>query len=175
MDRLDEIKSWLVHWENIRRDDEWAKAMFYVGDLVGMVEAARRENTCDACAGTGKPVSGLPCICGGSGKASDAMDGLRVEVYENEYALQEALDRIKALEAELEAARREQAEMLRELDEERLRKEVAYMQLRMGVELIAKLQEERDEALELIRLISEAPGDGFDPMKEATDFLRVII
>lgn len=36
-----------------------------------------RENMCDACAGTGKPASGEPCMCGGSGKMSDAARYLR--------------------------------------------------------------------------------------------------
>jgi len=45
------------------------------------IEAARSENTCDACAGTGKPISGKPCMCGGSGKMSDAAKYLRKEVF----------------------------------------------------------------------------------------------
>lgn len=44
-------------------------------------EALRRENMCDACAGTGKPLSGLPCMCGGSGKASDAVVYLRERLF----------------------------------------------------------------------------------------------
>jgi hypothetical protein len=39
------------------------------------------EDTCDACAGTGKPVSGLPCVCGGSGRGCDEKVGLRRAVY----------------------------------------------------------------------------------------------
>jgi len=37
----------------------------------------RHENMCDACAGTGTPTSGPGCMCGGSGKMSDAAHYLR--------------------------------------------------------------------------------------------------
>lgn len=32
---------------------------------------------CSACAGTGEPTSGLPCICGGTGAERDEILGLR--------------------------------------------------------------------------------------------------
>lgn len=44
------------------------------------IEAVRVENICDACGGTGTPVSGLNCMCGGSGKMSDAARYLRVQL-----------------------------------------------------------------------------------------------
>lgn len=53
------------------------------------------EMDCDVCAGTGKPVSGLPCICGGTGSTIDEKAGLRRKVYELELQvskLQEKLD-----------------------------------------------------------------------------------
>lgn len=37
------------------------------------VDALLLDNICPACAGTGKPESGKLCMCGGSGKASDAV------------------------------------------------------------------------------------------------------
>lgn len=40
-------------------------------------DAANKRNMCDACAGTGKPVSGLECMCGGTGRMSDAANYLR--------------------------------------------------------------------------------------------------
>lgn len=43
-------------------------------------DEARRENICDACAGTGSPVSKLPCMCGGTGKMSRAAIYLREEM-----------------------------------------------------------------------------------------------
>jgi hypothetical protein len=33
---------------------------------------ARERDQCDACAGTGKPISGLPCMCKGTGRMSVA-------------------------------------------------------------------------------------------------------
>lgn len=38
------------------------------------------ENQCDACAGTGQPVSGKPCMCGGTGRMSDAARYLREQL-----------------------------------------------------------------------------------------------
>ncbi len=40
-------------------------------------DAAHRANICDACGGSGVPVSGPGCMCGGSGKMSDAAHYLR--------------------------------------------------------------------------------------------------
>jgi hypothetical protein len=40
----------------------------------------RSENLCDACAGT--PISGKPCMCGGSAKMSDAAVYLRAKFIE---------------------------------------------------------------------------------------------
>ena len=35
---------------------------------------------CDVCAGTGIPISGIPCICGGTGNALNAVIYLRGEI-----------------------------------------------------------------------------------------------
>jgi len=51
------------------------------------LERLERWNMCDACAGTGEPISGKPCMCGGSGKASDALQYLREEVVRLEWEL----------------------------------------------------------------------------------------
>lgn len=45
------------------------------------IESLQSQLLCDACAGTGKPVSGLPCICGGSGSGADEKAGLRKELF----------------------------------------------------------------------------------------------
>lgn len=58
---------------------------------------AQRENMCDACAGTGKPISGLSCQCGGSGKMSDAAVYLRDELIKAQEQLWEAQREIKNL------------------------------------------------------------------------------
>lgn len=42
-------------------------------------ERLTAEDMCDACAGTGKPAPGVPCMCGGTGKMSDAARWLRGE------------------------------------------------------------------------------------------------
>lgn len=47
------------------------------------------EMDCDVCAGTGKPVSGLPCICGGTGSNIDEKAGLRRKVHEMELQIGE--------------------------------------------------------------------------------------
>lgn len=39
-----------------------------------------RENICDVCAGSGNPGTGLPCACGGTGRASDAVPILRTYI-----------------------------------------------------------------------------------------------
>lgn len=60
------------------------------------------EDTCDACGGTGKPVSGLPCICGGTGRGQDEKIGLRRKVFELEREIQELKDRLDRLLVEKE-------------------------------------------------------------------------
>lgn len=40
----------------------------------------RGRDMCDACAGTGTPTSKLPCMCGGTGRMSDAAYYLRAQL-----------------------------------------------------------------------------------------------
>lgn len=47
---------------------------------------------CSVCAGTGKPVSGLPCICGGTGRQSDEMHGLRLQIQQLQYTNAELVE-----------------------------------------------------------------------------------
>ncbi len=54
----------------------------------------RAENQCDACGGTGKPASGKPCMCRGTGKMSVSALTLRDE-------LVEARAKVAKLEAEI--------------------------------------------------------------------------
>jgi regulator of replication initiation timing len=52
---------------------------------------------CDACGGTGTPISGRPCMCGGTGLASDAVHTLRKCLYDAERerdALRAEVDRL---------------------------------------------------------------------------------
>lgn len=39
------------------------------------------DDPCSACAGSGKPVSGLPCICKGVGTAAAELQGFREALY----------------------------------------------------------------------------------------------
>lgn len=48
-----------------------------------LVEVEKRTiPMCSCCAGTGKPVSGLPCICGGHGTQDGELQGFREEHYD---------------------------------------------------------------------------------------------
>lgn len=55
------------------RDDERGARV----DLEAQLAASEAGNRCDACGGDGKPESGLPCMCNGSGRMSDAALTLR--------------------------------------------------------------------------------------------------
>lgn len=56
------------------------------------------SDLCSVCAGTGKPVSGLPCICAGVGTQNAETDGLR-------FALQSANKTIEQLQGEVKLLR----------------------------------------------------------------------
>ena len=53
---------------------------------------------CDVCCGDGRPISGRPCMCGGSGKMSDTAIYLRERLIEVERQLEEAKETIKSIE-----------------------------------------------------------------------------
>lgn len=57
---------------------------------------------CDACGGEGAPLNGLLCMCGGTGKMSDAGRWLREQLVKTEAELEAAQARIKRLEGVLE-------------------------------------------------------------------------
>lgn len=66
------------------------------------------EEMCSCCAGTGNPISGLPCICGGVGTAWAETNGLRLALYQAHSKLEatnhtymEAMARIFVLEKAL--------------------------------------------------------------------------
>lgn len=59
------------------------------------------ENMCDACAGTGTPNSGLPCMCGGTGKMSDAARYLREQLVSKEAELSQERAKVTKLRAKL--------------------------------------------------------------------------
>ncbi len=43
--------------------------------------SAGEPDVCSVCVGTGRPVSGLPCICGGTGSEAAEIAGLRRELF----------------------------------------------------------------------------------------------
>lgn len=47
-------------------------------------------SVCSVCAGTGKPVSGKRCICGGAGTQAAELQGFRLRVHELEMTLRDA-------------------------------------------------------------------------------------
>lgn len=51
------------------------------------IERLRRSFVCGVCGGSGKPTSGLPCICGGIGTEQAETHGLRVECFRLEREL----------------------------------------------------------------------------------------
>lgn len=65
--------------ERIRLGQHPVSATF-MRTIADAIAALRADNVCDACVGTGKPISGLPCMCGGTGRMSDAARHLREEL-----------------------------------------------------------------------------------------------
>lgn len=62
----------LIPWED--------KKLRELADAIGLIAKLKAENVCDACAGTGKPESGHPCMCSGTGSMAVAARWLREEV-----------------------------------------------------------------------------------------------
>lgn len=78
------------------------------------VERLQQENMCDACAGTGKPTSERPCMCGGTGKMSDAACYLREQFVAARIEVNQTRDIYRRIaDAELAEARASRAEVER--------------------------------------------------------------
>lgn len=58
----------------------WHRIQLHVAQRERAAREAGRE-LCSVCAGTGKPVSGILCICGGAGTQSAEVRGLRQELF----------------------------------------------------------------------------------------------
>lgn len=56
------------------------KARARIAELEAERDRLAAENICDACAGSGEPVSGKPCMCGGTGRMSAAAIYLREQL-----------------------------------------------------------------------------------------------
>lgn len=79
---LDELASLVVRLRSDHcayRDEssDIRRVLRQASTLIAELRAARAENMCDACGGNGVPVSLAPCMCGGTGKMSDAARILR--------------------------------------------------------------------------------------------------
>lgn len=85
----------LVHELREAREEYENAVMFSPHTILGICKAVqelRQPILCGVCGGTGKPVSGLPCVCSGVGTEQAEMHGLRVMVFE----LQEELAKVAA-------------------------------------------------------------------------------
>lgn len=70
----------------LRGSDDWQTMAMLLGRCRTRLSAPSSTDTniCTACAGTGTPASGLPCMCGGTGKATVAVDYLMQRLYDAE-------------------------------------------------------------------------------------------
>jgi lipopolysaccharide biosynthesis regulator YciM len=76
-------------------------------DLVAVIRGQEAENRCDACRGSGTPVSGRPCMCRGTGKMSEAAIYLREELNKRDRELDKAEARVAEQAAEIERLKRD--------------------------------------------------------------------
>lgn len=77
----------------------------YIDDLAARFSAseaalkqAQADGWCDCCCGKGDPGSGRPCICGGTGRASDAVNGFRKLLAQAEAERDRAVEDSKRLD-----------------------------------------------------------------------------
>lgn len=66
--------------ERRHQDGSLYNELYSAGEVRALRARLRRaegENQCDVCVGSGKPLSGGPCMCGGTGKMSVAAVWLR--------------------------------------------------------------------------------------------------
>jgi hypothetical protein len=76
---IDKIKAEAEAYCNLKLNAN-SESKRFIRSLLAAVNELQRDNLCAVCAGTGKPTSGKPCACGGSGKACDEAQGIR-EMY----------------------------------------------------------------------------------------------
>lgn len=92
------------------------------------------EMDCDVCSGTGKPVSGLPCICGGTGSNIDEKVGLRRKVHEMELQNEELKKEDQDTRNQYTALKHSASERIAEVEREK--SEMADHAVRLRVCLI---------------------------------------
>lgn len=71
-----------------------------INSLSFQLERLKQPFPCNVCGGSGKPTSGLPCICGGVGTEQAELEGFRAQCYD----LERSLERLKAEQMEPEEA-----------------------------------------------------------------------
>ena len=110
-------------------EEAYVKMCTHASQLERELRAACEENRCDACAGTGKPVSGLPCMCAGSGKMSDAARYLRAVLLNTCKERDNLKIRVQELEIDVVDCNQLRAEAIEERDEKD--KELARLRFRI--------------------------------------------
>lgn len=85
--------------------DDCYEAAVLLTQQAERIAELKDENACDVCAGTGTPTSGKPCICAGTGKASQAFMQLRIDYYDLESRLAAAEARAERAEKDAERYR----------------------------------------------------------------------
>lgn len=68
-----------------------------IDSLRTQLEACKKPIPCSVCAGTGKPVSKRPCVCGGSGTIHGEMEGLRQELLASQSRLDKAKNNFEGI------------------------------------------------------------------------------
>ena len=90
-DALDYVwKELLINRNGIKYGD-WQYPGQWARHIVAEFNDLKKENICDVCLGNGKPISGKPCVCNGTGKASVAAHEYRVLMVKAEQELESAL------------------------------------------------------------------------------------
>jgi len=132
-------------------------------------EQARLDNLCDVCAGTGKPTSGWPCACGGTGSMRETVAHLRVVALVDQpariAALEEDNAKLRALWETVEAE-----PLLRRV--RALKEELSVARKGWGEEVVQHMNEAREKAKVEERLARlDALLESEEPPKEFTDAL----
>ena len=110
----------LIHCDDYNKVEENLEEQICKSSDVAALEAralaAEAENMCDACMGTGEPTSGKPCMCGGTGKMSDAAIYLREQLNKDDVEIERLIISRAAIADELVILRKELDEAQRHWD-----------------------------------------------------------
>lgn len=95
----DELSDLTTRHENFKANEARMRGHYLLKLEVAEAQIVdlHAENMCDACGGNGTPTSGLPCMCNGTGRMSDAARNLRLELLkaDTEARMQRISDRLK--------------------------------------------------------------------------------